>query len=78
MTAVLARGGHLHRWGTRGALEDGALVAEGSRERFPVVREAMRYAPRARAVLTIPGTKCIELAALGVATIVSTLSTRPR
>jgi lipid-A-disaccharide synthase len=72
LTAVLARGGDPRFWGTRGTLENGALVAEGSRERFPVVREAMRYAPRARAVLTIPGTKCIELAALGVATIVCT------
>jgi lipid A disaccharide synthetase len=34
------------------------------------VRESLRYARRARVALTIPGTKCIELAALGVPTIV--------
>jgi len=32
----------------------------------------MRHAPRARLAVTLPGTKCIELAALGVPTIVCT------
>jgi hypothetical protein len=72
LDAALRRGGDPRFWGARGRLEGGALVAEGSQERFTVVREAMRYAPRVRTVLTIPGTKCIELAALGVLSIVCT------
>jgi lipid A disaccharide synthetase len=43
--------------------------ADGSAP-FPIVRDAMRHAPRARFVVTLPGTKCIELAALGVPAIV--------
>ncbi len=70
LAAALARGGDPRFWGTRGEVVDGALVAEGSDWRFPVVRESLRYAQRAATVLTIPGTKCIELAALGVPSIV--------
>lgn len=69
---ALERGGDPRYWGARGRLVAGALVADGSDDRFAIVREAMRYAPRARVVLTIPGTKCIELAALGVPSIVCT------
>jgi lipid A disaccharide synthetase len=70
LTAALRTGGDRRFWGTRGRVEDGALIAEGSDVRFPLVRESLRYARRARVALTIPGTKCIELAALGVPTIV--------
>jgi lipid A disaccharide synthetase len=48
------------------------LQALGDAEPIPVVRDAVRYAAKAKLVVTIPGTKCIELAALGVPTIVCT------
>ncbi len=40
--------------------------------RFPILRNALAAASRARLALTIPGTKCIELAALGVPTVAIT------
>lgn len=40
--------------------------------RFPIVRNAMASAARARLALTIPGTKAIELAALGTPAIACT------
>ncbi len=58
--------------------ERGDVLTEGDRTyltdargafRFPVLRDALSAACRARLVLTIPGTKTIELAALGKATI---------
>ncbi|GAC1503981.1 MAG: hypothetical protein NVS1B14_09670 [Vulcanimicrobiaceae bacterium] len=58
--------------------EPGRVVTEGDRTylaggdgavRFPVLRNALSAAGRARLVVTIPGTKTIELAALGKATI---------
>jgi lipid-A-disaccharide synthase len=74
LARALARGGHPNIWGARGSVvELGAgigFLPEGASEPFRVVREAMRYAPQARLVVTLPGTKCIELAALGVPTIV--------
>jgi hypothetical protein len=74
---ALAAGGHPNVWGARGRVVRGeretlALAAEGDERTFPVIRQALRYARRARLVVTIPGTKCIELAALGVPTLVST------
>jgi lipid A disaccharide synthetase len=70
LSAALAGGGDPRFWGTAGRVDDGALVADGSQARFPIVRESLRYAQRAGMALTIPGTKCIELAALGVPSIV--------
>jgi hypothetical protein len=73
---ALKAGGHPRVWGARGSVIDGPdglwLAPEGEAAPFPVVREAMRYAPSARMALTIPGTKCVELAALGVPTMVCT------
>jgi lipid A disaccharide synthetase len=46
------------------------LLPESGGPPFPIVRDAMRTRRRARLVVTLPGTKCIELAALGVPTIV--------
>ncbi len=70
----LAIGGHSNVWGARGrvvALAGGiGLQADSGGVPFPVVRDSMRYAPRARLAVTLPGTKCIELAALGVPAIV--------
>jgi hypothetical protein len=76
LARVLNAGGHRNVWGARGrvvALGAGAgigIVADEGGVPFPVVRDAMRHAPQARLVVTIPGTKCIELAALGVPALV--------
>lgn len=75
LAAALARGGHRNVWGARGRVirrEDGSLAigALAGEESFPVVRDAMRHAAHAKLAVTLPGTKCIELAALGVPTLV--------
>jgi len=63
--AALANGApHPFMYGVRGELRGGEIVAGGAR--FPLVREAMRAASRARLAVSIPGTKLVELAALGV------------
>ena len=70
---ALAAGGDPRFWGARGRLAgEGPSLAISSEdgERFPVVREALRYAGAAAVRRTIPGTKCIELAALGIPTLV--------
>jgi len=71
---ALATGGHRNVWGARGRVvaHNGGigLQAEAGGAPMPVVRDAMRYARRARLAVTLPGTKCIELAALGLPTIV--------
>jgi len=71
---ALAIGGHRNVWGACGTLVPcGAGIGIrpfGGGEPFPIVREAMRHAPQARFVVTLPGTKCIELAALGVPALV--------
>ena len=67
--AALRRGGeHPLAYGAPADLADGTIVAEG--HRFPLVRAAMRAASRARLAVSIPGTKVIELAALGIPAIV--------
>ena len=40
--------------------------------RFPILRNALAAATRSRSAVTLPGTKCIELAALGVPMITTT------
>jgi len=59
---ALATGGHPNVWGVRGTVvpmsEGIGLLPEGADVPFPVVRDAMRYAPQARLVVTLPGTKC--------------------
>jgi lipid-A-disaccharide synthase len=73
---ALKAGGHPRVWGARGSVVDGPdglwLQPAGEHAPIPVVRDAMRYAPLASMALTIPGTKCVELAALGVPTMVCT------
>jgi hypothetical protein len=71
LRAALARGGdHPLSYGAPAELAGGEIVAEG--QRFPLVRAAMRAAARARLAITIPGTKVIELAALGIPAVVCT------
>jgi hypothetical protein len=71
---ALASGGHKKVWGARGCVterpEGLALQPAGGGPAVPVVRDALRFAARAKFVVTIPGTKCIELAALGVPALV--------
>jgi lipid-A-disaccharide synthase len=66
---AIERGGDPRVFAQRGRLvEDGERAflesLDGSR-RFPILHNALAAASRARLVLTIPGTKCIELATLG-------------
>jgi hypothetical protein len=74
LARALATGGHKKVWGARGSVLEGpdgiALQPADGSAPVPVVREALRFAARAKLVVTIPGTKCIELAALGVPAIV--------
>ena len=46
-----------------------AIAVDGAPAPFPIVRDALQTAVRSRVAVTIPGTKCIELAALGVPTV---------
>ncbi|MBC5798429.1 MAG: hypothetical protein GIX03_14035 [Candidatus Eremiobacteraeota bacterium] len=74
LARALNAGGHRNAWGARGrliTLPGGlAIRADDDGEPFAVVRDAMRHARHARLALTLPGTKCIELAALGVPAVV--------
>jgi lipid-A-disaccharide synthase len=67
--AAIEGGGHPRMFGRRGRFvsEDGSdyLATESGDVRIPVVRDALAAATRARLILTIPGTKTIELAVLG-------------
>lgn len=76
IAAALAAGGDPRVYGARGALRDVdgrlCIVSERSGGFYPVVRLGMRAATQARLVITIPGTKCIELAALGVPIVACT------
>jgi hypothetical protein len=71
---ALAEGGVRTAYGLRAQLasegEAAAIVAEG--ERYPLVRAAMRAARSARLAVAIPGTKTIELAALGIPAVTLT------
>jgi len=68
--AALARGGDPRIWSEKGRLvHEGAAAFAQSLDgslRVPILRNALAAAKRARLVLTLPGTKTIELAALGV------------
>jgi len=68
---AIERGGeHPHSYGVPAQLLGGDVVAGGGR--FPLVRAAMRAASSARLAITIPGTKVVELAALGIPAVVCT------
>jgi len=78
---ALAHGGTPRAWGTRGNVvcegDRISLQALGDHPPVRVVRDAMHHASRARLAVTLPGTKCIELAALGVPTIVCAPANAP-
>ncbi len=67
--AAIERGGHPRLYAQSGRLvsSDGRdfLTTAGDGPRIPVLTNALAAARRARLVLTIPGTKTIELAVLG-------------
>jgi hypothetical protein len=69
LRAAIERGGHPRMFGRSGRLvtEDGRdyLTTASGDARIPVLTNALTAATRARLVLTIPGTKTIELAVLG-------------
>jgi hypothetical protein len=77
LRAALARGGARRTYGIPSVLAaDGASLEAGG-ERFAVVKAAMRAAHGARLAVSLPGTKVIELAALGVPALVITPSNAP-
>jgi lipid-A-disaccharide synthase len=72
---AIERGGHPRVFAQRGrVLEEGdrVFLAGDDGTRIPVLRNALAAATRSRMVVTIPGTKCIELAVLGVPMIAMT------
>ncbi len=73
LRSAIERGGDWRVWARRGSLvEEGEatfLLSEDGSARVPVLRNALSAARRARLAVTLPGTKCIELATLGVPTI---------
>ncbi len=73
LDAALRGGGVDRAYGTRARLdvERAEIVTLDGEASFPIVRGAVRAAATAGVVLTIPGTKTIELAALGVPTVVT-------
>ncbi|MGZ3499677.1 MAG: hypothetical protein ACXWNK_02815 [Vulcanimicrobiaceae bacterium] len=66
---AIETGGHPRVWAQKGRLiEDGGrayLASADGAYRFPILRNALSAATVARLVVTIPGTKAIELASLG-------------
>ena len=73
---AIEAGGDPRVWSKKGRLireGERTWIADASGEqRFPVVRESLAAAAAGSLALTLPGTKCIELAALGVPTIAIT------
>jgi len=70
LRAALASGGDSRAYGVRAALSAGGDAIEVDGDRFPLVRATMRTAAQARLAITIPGTKVIELAAIGTPALV--------
>ncbi len=78
---AIERGGDPRVWAQKGRLIDDGdrrylATADGS-VRFPVLGNALAAATRARLVVTLPGTKTIELAALGVPMVAITPMNAP-
>ena len=74
--AAIERGGQPRMFSKRGKLVEtsaGAeLVSLDGSQRFPILHNALAAAKQARLAVTIPGTKTIELAALGTPVIACT------
>ncbi len=76
---AVERGGDPRVFAQRGELvrENGTLSLTNGSIRVPLVREAIAAASRARLAVTIPGTKVIELAAIGTPVISCTAMNAP-
>jgi hypothetical protein len=72
LAAALARGGVRTVYGMPSILAPDGTSLEAAGERFAVVKTAMRAAQHARLAVSLPGTKVIELATLGVPAVVIT------
>jgi lipid-A-disaccharide synthase len=69
LDAALRAGGDPRAYGRKAELADGGAAIRTGEYRFALVRATMRTAVNARLALSIPGTKLIELAAIGVPSI---------
>jgi len=69
LDGALRAGGDPRAYGTPAELADGGGVIRCGEHRFALVRATMRCAVAARLAISIPGTKLIELAAIGVPSI---------
>ncbi len=74
---ALARGGVREAYGYPAELEAGGAAILAGGERFALLSAAMRAARSARLAVAIPGTKMIELAALGIPAIATMPMNRP-
>lgn len=77
LAQALKRGGVREAYGAPAELEFGGGAIRADGERFPLVPAAMRAARKARLAVAIPGTKVIELAALGIPAITVMPLNRP-
>ncbi|MGH7660793.1 MAG: hypothetical protein ACRENA_07765 [Vulcanimicrobiaceae bacterium] len=73
LRAALSAGGLPTVYGARGGVvqRDGILYFVTDEGEFPALRQGLAAASRARLAVTIPGTKTIELASLGVPALVT-------
>ena len=69
LDAALRAAGDPRAYGVPARLVDGGTAIASGEYRFPLVGATMRSAVRARLAISIPGTKLIELAAIGVPAI---------
>jgi hypothetical protein len=69
LDAALRAGGDPRAYGRKAELAEGGAAIRSGEYRFALVRATMRTAVNARLALSIPGTKLIELAAIGVPSI---------
>ena len=77
LARALAAGGVREAYGYPARLEAGGAAILAGGERFPLLAAAMRAARHARLAVAIPGTKLIELAALGIPSIATMPLNRP-
>jgi hypothetical protein len=77
LVRALTLGGVREAYGYPARLEPGGAAVLADGERIPLVAAAMRAARHARLAVAIPGTKLIELAALGIPSIATLPLNRP-
>jgi hypothetical protein len=69
LEGALRAGGDPRAYGVKAELAEGGAAIRSGEHRFALVRATMRSAVAARLAISIPGTKLIELAAIGVPSI---------